>query len=47
MITLDQDLAKWQSYVAIGDDKEDAWNETRPEWVDNLAGGVTATDESE
>jgi mannose-6-phosphate isomerase-like protein (cupin superfamily) len=49
MITLDQDLAKWQSYVAIGEDKEDAWNETRPEWVDNLVGGVgvTTTDETE
>jgi len=39
MITLDQDLAKWQSYVAIGDEMGDEWDQTRPEWVDNLVTG--------
>jgi mannose-6-phosphate isomerase-like protein (cupin superfamily) len=40
MITLDQDVPTWQSYAAIGAEKEDAWNQTRPEWVDKLVRGA-------
>ncbi len=36
MITLDQDAAKWESFVAIGEEMGEAWAETRPEWVKNL-----------
>jgi hypothetical protein len=40
MITLDQDLPKWQSYVAIGEEMAEVWDQTRPEWVDKLVPGV-------
>lgn len=36
MITLDQDAAKWESFVAIGEEMGETWAQTRPEWVENL-----------
>jgi hypothetical protein len=43
MITLDQDLPKWQSYAAIGEEKAAVWDQTRPGWVDKLVPGVALT----
>jgi mannose-6-phosphate isomerase-like protein (cupin superfamily) len=43
MITLDQDVAKWESYTAIGDEMAGAWDETRPGWVDRLDAGEAVT----
>jgi mannose-6-phosphate isomerase-like protein (cupin superfamily) len=40
MITLDQDVPKWQTYAAIGEEQAENWNQTRPDWVDKLAHGT-------
>jgi mannose-6-phosphate isomerase-like protein (cupin superfamily) len=41
---LDQDAAKWESFVAVAEEMADTWVQTRPEWVRNLDASTTAVE---